>query len=207
MGDMSRFVILLALTFALGAAPARAEVVRATAPAVVDVSFPFACDWGYDWDERCYRDDSSRLLLGGAGDKVWRAGVRFDLSRLPRGLRVLDAQVWLRYDGTCSGPCAFGWYELLAHQLRGPWFSEREPDYEWDPLAWAELEPFEGPAWVAFEVGPLVAAWLTGETPNDGVLVRLGDGQETLDGAGPRFASASEPDLSLSPRLEVRFLR
>lgn len=23
-----------------------------------DIGIPFWCDWGYDWDERCYRDDT-----------------------------------------------------------------------------------------------------------------------------------------------------
>jgi hypothetical protein len=37
-----------------------------------DGSFPFWCDWGYDWDERCYSDFSHRLSIGGDVDKVWR---------------------------------------------------------------------------------------------------------------------------------------
>ena len=30
-----------------------------------DVGISFSCDWGYDWDERCYRDDTARLPVGG----------------------------------------------------------------------------------------------------------------------------------------------
>jgi hypothetical protein len=45
-----------------------------------DVGIPFWCDWGYDWDERCYRDDTARLPVGGVDDKVWRGAVRFSLD-------------------------------------------------------------------------------------------------------------------------------
>ena len=41
-----------------------------------DVGIPFWCDWGYDWDERCYRDDTARLPVGGVDDKV-NGEVRF----------------------------------------------------------------------------------------------------------------------------------
>ena len=53
-----------------------------------DVGFPFWCDWGYDWDERCYRDDIARLPVGGVADKVWRGAVRFSLDALPGGARA-----------------------------------------------------------------------------------------------------------------------
>ena len=48
-----------------------------------DLGLPFWCDWGYDWDERCYTDNAARLLLGGVDDKVWRAALRFSLMRPP----------------------------------------------------------------------------------------------------------------------------
>ena len=76
----------------------------AVLPAAEDVSMPFMCNWGYDWDERCYRDDFDRLELGGAGDKVWRAGIRFSLDAIPSNAMVLTAELWLRYDGTCVAP-------------------------------------------------------------------------------------------------------
>ena len=50
---------------------------------VEDMSLPFWCDWGYDWEERCYRDDSDRLGVGGVDDKVWRAALHFSLDALP----------------------------------------------------------------------------------------------------------------------------
>jgi hypothetical protein len=52
----------------------------AVLPAAEDVSMPFMSDWGYDWDERCYRDDFDRLELGGAEDKVWRSALGFSFD-------------------------------------------------------------------------------------------------------------------------------
>ena len=54
--------LLAAIVIALFAvAPAAAaDVGVSTLAPTEDVSLPFFCDWGYDWDERCYRDDSQR---------------------------------------------------------------------------------------------------------------------------------------------------
>ncbi|HEX3266704.1 MAG TPA: hypothetical protein VHQ98_01825 [Gaiellaceae bacterium] len=73
-----RFVPILIAAAALAVTGvARAGGLQTGAlPAAEDVSLPFLCNWGYDWEERCYRDDLDRLELGGAGDKVWRSALR-----------------------------------------------------------------------------------------------------------------------------------
>jgi hypothetical protein len=56
---------------------------------VEDVSFPFWCDWGYLWEERCYRLDGPRLGVGGGEpDKVWRSGLRFSTAAVRPKLTV-----------------------------------------------------------------------------------------------------------------------
>jgi hypothetical protein len=205
-----RFVAVLVVVVAAAlASPARAVAdLSVSVPSVEDVLFPFGCDWGYDWDERCYRHRGERLVLGGVGDKVWRAGVRFDLAGLPRGSPVAST-LWLWFDGTCAGvrgavgPCPPRTFDILVHALRSAdWFYEREPEYEQDAAAIATLEAGEGPQWIAFEVTAIVAEWLAGGV-NDGALLRLDEAQETHEGGGPRFASTTEPDPALRPRLEV----
>lgn len=85
-------------------APASADpIVYRTAPSV-DVSLPFWCDWGYDWDERCYRDFSDRLSVGGEDDKVWRAALDFPLGAIPRGSIVLVTTLLASFDGVCLAP-------------------------------------------------------------------------------------------------------
>jgi hypothetical protein len=192
------------------AAPAFAGEARtATVVPAEDVSLPFFCDWGYDWDERCYRDDSARLSLGGEPGKVWRSALRFPLAAVPRGATVVTAELSLWYDGTCVAGrktfrlCAPRAFELEAHRiLTAPWSAERE--VEVDPLAFTASRDAAGsPGWVTFDVTDLVADWLSGAAPNDGVLVQLAGDEEAYEASGPAFPSSDYADGALRPRLTV----
>jgi hypothetical protein len=208
-----RFVAVLfaALVFAGPAAAGNLQV--AVLPPVEDVSLPFFCDWSYDWDERCYRDDSSRLALGGEPDKVWRSALRFSLGSIPAGAAVVTAELSLWYDRTCVGPrktsrpCdADGGFELEAHRILTPrWFAERE--VEIDPQFYpASLDPFAPPGWLTWDVTDLVAEWQVGDVPNYGLLLKLADAEESYDVPGPLLPSSGYPDPSLRPRLTVWYL-
>ena len=195
------------------AGTAQAADVRVTTLAPVeDVSLPFFCAWGYDWEERCYRDDAARVALGGEPDKVWRSALRFSLGSIPAGAAVVTAELSLWYDGTCVGPrktsnacdgCAFG---LDAHRILTPrWFSERE--VEIDPFGFqAYLGPFAPPQRLRWDVTELVAAWQDGSYANNGLLLQLADDQESYDVSGPLLPSSSYPDAGLRPRLTVWYL-
>jgi hypothetical protein len=76
-------IVVAALLAAAPVGTAQSGALRLAA--TQDLSSPFWCDWGYDWDGRCYRDDVDRLPIGGEEDKVWRAGLRFSLDALPPG--------------------------------------------------------------------------------------------------------------------------
>src|ERR1043166_4528044 len=76
----------------------------AALPAAQDVSMPFMCDWGYDWEERCYRDDFDRLEVGGVDDKVWRSGLRFSLASIPQAATVVTAELWFWSARPCGAP-------------------------------------------------------------------------------------------------------
>jgi hypothetical protein len=200
-------LVALALVFAGGAGATDVRVT--TLPAAADMSMPFWCDWGYDWDERCYRDDSDRLGVGGVGDKVWRAAVRFDLAALPPGTAVVTAELSLWYDGTCvaprrtSRPCDGRGFELDARPIFTPrWVAEREVEFG-PVLAVTRLEPLAGSGWVVWDVTDLVSAWHAGDLRNDGLLVKLADDEEALDSGGPYFPSSSYPDPAVRPRLTV----
>ncbi len=177
-----------------------------------DVAMPFMCDWGYDWDERCYRDDFDRLELGGAGDKVWRSGVRFSLSGIPSSATVLTAELWLRYDGTCVAPgrrtqlCTGRGFTFEAHPIYSPhWAAEREVEFG-PAVSSAELGAEAGPQWVVWDVTDQVADWLSGGTPNYGLLLKLVDEQEDYDLPGPAFPSSSYADTAQRPRLVVDYM-
>jgi hypothetical protein len=201
--------LLVALAFVVVGSAGATDLRVTTLPAVADVSFPFWCDWGYDWDERCYRDDSDRLGVGGVDDKVWRAAVRFPVDALPRSAVVVTAEVSLWYDGTCvaprrtSRPCDGRGFELDAHPIFTPrWLTEREVEFG-PALAVARIEPLASSGWIVWDVTDLVSAWHAGDLRNDGLLLKLADGEEELDSSGPYFPSSSYADPAVRPRLTV----
>jgi hypothetical protein len=204
--------VLLALAAVSPGPAARAAEVRVVALAPVeDVSFPYWCSWGYDWDERCYRDDSDRLPFGGAGDKVWRAALRFPVEALPPGALVLTAELSLHYDGVCTAPfrltapCDGRGFEFEAHPVYTERWS-RERELEFGPaVAWTSLDADAGPQWVTWDLTDTVSDWLLG-VPNDGVLLQLRDGTESFDVPGPAFASSTCADPELRPVLTVWYL-
>jgi TGF-beta propeptide len=200
---------LISLIALLSAPTARADILRTQA--VADVSFPFWCDWGYDWNERCWWDDSTRLAVGGDVDKVWRAGVRFALSDLPPGSGVLSATLRLYFDGTCVAPrggtrlCDGRSFDLDVHQIfTRRWFGEREVEIG-QALDETWLGTGAGRRWVSWNVSEAVAGWVTGDE-NAGLLVKLADGQEDYGVSGPKFASMSYADRAVRPMLEISYV-
>lgn len=199
-------VLIAAATFA---APAAARLETVVLPRADDVSLPFLCSWGYDWEERCYRDDLERLELGGAGDKVWRSALRFSLDTLPPDATVVTAELWLRYDGTCTAPlrrvvpCDRRGFSLEARPIFTPdWYARREVAFG-PAVAFAEVEPAAEPEWVVWDVTDTVADWHSGALANDGVLLKLGDEQEDFAVGGPAMPSSSYADDAVRPRLVV----
>jgi hypothetical protein len=213
-----RLGVLLALLFALAfacvfAARARASELRSVeVPAAEDVSMPFLCNWRYDWDERCYRDDSDRLGVGGAGDKVWRAALRFSVAAVPASAIVVTAELSLRYDGTCVAPfrsrahCDGRGFELDACPIfTSRWSSAREVETG-STVSTALIDPLAPPSWVTWDLTDLVSDWHSGGLANDGVLLKLPDADETFDSRGPAFPSSTHADASVRPRLMVWYL-
>jgi hypothetical protein len=221
IGDMTTTRRIHALLFVLvalacsvaGAAGARAgtAAVLVTLRPVEDVSFPFWCDWGYEWQERCWWDDGIRLPVGGDADKVWRAGLRFSLATIPAGATVVDASLTVRHDAVCLGPrkttrpCAARDYTIDLHPIfTESWFSEREVEIG-EFCASVTLPLATRPEWLSWDVTGLVESWLAGE-PNHGLLLKLADGQEDFAVGGPAFPSSAHPEGSIRPRLEVYYL-
>jgi hypothetical protein len=202
---------LVSLVLAVAAAPAGAAVRTVVERPAAEASFPFFCDWGYDWDERCYRDTwSGRLSIGGDHLRVWRAGLRFPLSSVPSGAAVVRAELFLYYDGTCVGPagpasCDGRAWALEAAPIVGDWFDEREPALGF-PVAWEWLPAGSPPAWMRFDITDLVAEWVDGAFENDGLILKLADEEEALSGSGPMPPGRLFPEAALRPLLEVDYI-
>jgi TGF-beta propeptide. len=207
------FALLLVAAACVLTGAARASDYETVAlPAADDVSLPFLCAWGYDWEERCYRDRLDRLELGGAGDKVWRTALRFSLDAVPPSATILSAELWLRYDGTCVAPrrrtipCDGRSFGMEARPIyTEDWYSRREVAFG-PAVAYAELDPGAAPQWVVWDLTDTVTDWLSGSAPNDGILLKLLDEQESYDEGGPALPSSRYGDDGLRPRLVVTYM-
>jgi hypothetical protein len=209
---MRLLTLLLVAALACAGAARGADIRVSTLVPVEDVSLPFWCDWGYDWDERCYREDGPRLAVGGDTDKVWRSALRFPTPSLPAGARVVTAELSLWYDRTCIGPrktsvpCDGRVFELAAHPILTPrWFAEREVEIG-PQLGTGAVTAGAAPQWIVLDLTDLVAEWVSGAQPNNGVLMKLGDPQEDYGVSGPLLPSSSAPTPSLRPRLAVWYV-
>jgi hypothetical protein len=206
-------LLLLAIGLVVCSPGASATGTRTTLLAPVqDVSLPFWCDWGYDWDERCYRDDGDRLPIGGDDDKLWRAALRFSTSSVPAGSTVTHALLRVSHDGRCLGPrkttrpCEARAYVLEAHPiLSTDWFRERELDFA-PAVADAELSSADRPQQLSFDITDLVAEWVDGSRRNSGVLLKLSEDYEDFGAGGPSLPSSSFAQPSLRPQLELTYL-
>ncbi len=205
-------VLLVAVVAALalaGAASAADLRVMSLSP-LDDVSLPFSCDWGYDWDERCYRLDGARLGIGGGDpDEVWRSALRFSTSAIPASATVVTAELSLWYDGTCiaprrqSRPCDGRGFDFGLHPIFTPrWFSQREVEFG-PQVGFASLESLARAQRVTWDVTDLVADWASGGLENDGMLIKLVDGEEDFAVSGPLFPSSRFPRADVRPVLTV----
>jgi hypothetical protein len=210
-----RIVVLGLVSLLLSPAVAWARVGGAPVAIVLrpveDVSFPFWCDWSYDWEARCWWEDGDRLPVGGDEDKVWRAGLRFSLASVPRGSTILDASLTLRHDAVCLGPrkiiapCPPRRYGFDLHAIATErWFSEREVEI-WPAVSRAVLPLATRPEWLTWDVTELVAGWAAGE-PNNGVLLKLVDTEEDYGVGGPAFPASSFATAAARPALDVAYL-
>jgi len=206
-----RFLALL-LALAACALPTPAAAGSLVRTPVEDVGLPFWCDWGYDWDERCYRDDTNRLPVGGVDDKVWRAALRFSLAGLPAGAKIASARLQLYFDGACVGPrrrvgpCLAGAYTIDAHAIHSSsWTKERE--VEFDPVVAASTTvPTTFASWSSWDLTPLVSDWASGTVPNRGLLLELAEEEENFGTSGPYFPSSTFASISLRPRLVISYV-
>jgi hypothetical protein len=210
---MPLVVLLVALCLSLAlASPAVAADARtvALAPAA-DVSFPFSCSWGYDWEERCWRDDSSRIPIGGDTDKVWRGALRFSFDSIPAGSSIVSARLDVFYDRVCiasydgSIPCDGRPFTLEAHAILSPdWFDEREPEFDPFVLARYALPFGSGSRWMSWDLTQTAEDWAYGIAENHGLLLKVADGEEWSE-TGPKPPSSGFANAALRPRLVVTY--
>ena len=201
---------LVALVVSAGPAGARTDAIVYRTTPTEDVGAPFWCDWGYDWDERCYRDFSDRIAIGGEADKVWRSTLRFPLSEIPGGSVVESATLSLSFDGVCLAPrkteqpCPARVYTIDVHAVfTRDWSREREVDL--GPLADQASLWAGAPQRISWDVTNLLIDWVEHGAPNHGLLLKLADGEEGFLVSGPKLPSSEFANAELRPLLEVTY--
>jgi hypothetical protein len=119
----------------------------------------------------------------------------------------VTAELWLRYDGTCTAPLLRPvrrdgrGFSLEARPIyTADWYARREVAFG-PAVAFAEVEPEAGPEWLVWDVTDTVADWYSGGLANDGVLLKLVDEQEEYAVGGPALPSSTYADSALRPRL------
>jgi aryl carrier-like protein len=207
-----RLLLLLALAPLVLVGPAAGTATTVSVAPSEDIGLPFWCDWSYDWEERCYRDDGARLPIGGSNDKVWRAALRFSLSQVPGSAEIASARLHVHHDGTCIAPrlrfvpCGELGYVVDAHRiLSSSWFREREVEIDHRSLYAEVVLAGWTPQWLVWDVTELVRAWHRQLVPNNGLLLKLQDGDEAFGYGGPYLVSWSHPTSALRPRLVVSY--
>jgi TGF-beta propeptide len=203
-------LLLVISAVALSTGTASAGTATVSIRPAADLGLPFWCDWSYDWEARCYRDDGPRLPVGGVDDKVWRSAVRFPLQQIPELAAIVSARLHLYHDGTCAPRletvrCGARSYAADAHRiLSADWFDEREPDTDGRVEATGVLSDSRTARWLSWDVTGLVQDWYEGAQPNYGLLLKLSE-EEDFGVSGPAFASSAFAEAWLRPRLVVTY--
>ena len=207
---MKWIAVAIAALAGIAAPPAGAQSVYRSTPEA-DVSLPFWCDWSYDWEERCWRDFSDRLPIGGDVDKVWRSALRFALSPIPPGSFVLSATLSASFDGICLAPrttsrrCPARSYTVDVHPIYSTdWFHEREVDI--GPMVTTASFWAGTPQRLSWDVTDQVIEWVEYGAANNGVLLKLADAEEEYGVSGPKLPSAEHSTAALRPALEVTYV-
>jgi len=137
---------------------------------------------------------------------------RASTSAIPPGATVVAAELLLWYDGTCvaprrrSKPCDGRGFHFGLHPIFTPrWSTEREVEYG-PQVGFASLDALAPPKWVVWDVTDLAADWLSGGLQNNGVLVKLVDGEEDFAVTGPLFPSSRSANTATRPKLTVWYV-
>jgi len=149
---------------------------------------------------------------GGCSDsvngKIGRALVRFDLSSIPAGATITDAQLHLRLVGYCYYTGHSQNRTVTVYRANSSWLESgvtwnNKPGYT-SPST-SQSVPVNTFGWHTFDVTDLVDGWLSGSYANNGVVVRApetsGDDFVRLE-----YGAREYSGTSYDPYLEVTYV-
>ncbi|MBA1445297.1 MAG: DNRLRE domain-containing protein [Chromatiales bacterium] len=168
--------------------------------------------WQSDWN---YGADVN-LVAAHQASAVRHALLRFNIGAIPAGAKVTSANLELHSNATSWASTTIDvhrlnndWVEGSATGGIGPGanWTERDSavawsaaggDYETNSAASAVTSGDVG--WVAWDVTDLVKNWVSGETPNYGLLLA-----PTVDYQGAEFDSSDATDPTTHPKLTITY--
>lgn len=147
--------------------------------------------------------------------------LRFDLSRLPTGSRIVEAKMQLYRNA--AGSLSLSARHVDAHRVLEPWvegsgtntgasWNRRDTNTSWK-TAGGSIDTdsaldsshihfyLAGSQWMEWNITSLVQGWVDGRYPNHGLQLR-----PTSDVSQEAYASAESADPSQSPRLVIKYV-
>ena len=150
-----------------------------------------------------------RVRIGSSGTEIWRPALQFNLSAIPAGAAVSNANLKLYYDGKCILACVAGTHRLDLHRLTTAWSTASTSAAVQFDAAVASTVNFSTVAdadvqWLTWDVTSLVNGWRAGTYQNNGVLLKRNP--DPLSSNGPTAPSGRYlAEASLRPKLEVTY--
>lgn len=142
---------------------------------------------------------TTTLKVGGDGTNHWASAIKADLSAIPAGSTVYSATLSLTQQG-CLGGCTSDTLDVeqadgdVTAQTTGAGLLAQEDTS--GPIA-SGTE-----ASASYDVTPLVASWLSGGLPNDGLVLQADD-QSTATTGTVYYSSASTVPSAEQPTIRV----
>jgi YD repeat-containing protein len=156
----------------------------------------------------CKGTTPTRLNLGGGSAETWGSALKFDLSAIPAGASITDADLGLFFDGTCIGnttPCGGNSHQIRAYRMQTPWdptVRTNQLSYNATQLSSFTLPVDATPQWMTWDLTGTVVSWFSGALDNHGVFLKRSN--EALSTSGPRPPGKRYTvEASVLPRLEV----
>jgi RHS repeat-associated protein len=179
-------------------------------PGVEDTWWRLHCTFPYP---SCYGAEGHDTLWIGTQDagETFRSGLLFDLSAVPAGATVLDAQMEIYWPWACMSVANVGCWNtthvLDAHRMTAPWTVRTDfRDLKFDPVPASSLtlDGTKGAQWMRWDVTTMAEGWVLGEQPNHGLILKRADESPGLSGPvayGRRYTG----DPTLRPKLVVTY--
>src|SRR5439155_10207454 len=153
------------------------------------------------------RDADNFLHIGDSDANIDRATYQFDLSTLPTGVSISQAQLGLYYNGYCIDttiPCG-QYHTIEAHRMTSIWddsSTTSQLTYDTAVLSSVQMNLFGPDQWYYWPVTSAVQNWYSNSQPNDGLLL-LRNPDNVLGVSGPAIPSRNYYDGSITPELIV----